>query len=41
MNKKICPACNKELPFNFFSKDRHGEMGLAKLCLACEKNNLC
>ena len=40
-NQKKCNSCLKELPFNYFSKNRHQEMGLSKICLACEKNNLC
>jgi hypothetical protein len=41
VNKKKCLTCKKDLPFNYFAKDRHGEMGLAKVCLGCEKNNIC
>ena len=40
-NQKKCSSCLKKLPFNYFSKNRHQEMGLSKICLACEKNNLC
>ena len=35
--QKLCPRCERELPFDAFGKDAHGKFGLSNRCRECNR----